>query len=427
MQSAPATALPSTLLVLKDGHVGSEWFAETLARQPGTRFIFEMGPCITSSLEGKMVFFGSSRRGCACTKEDCALFRTRTGSSAPCLDAPSRTQCRVLGGSHMSVTSERELQQWEHVLQNHSSATVLVQTRSNLVKWAWSFYRTGAMKRLRGNVPQARRERIHLREEANRSRSSAVKVDPVVLLRMVIAKQERSERLVAAARRLARHTGVRRERVLLYEAMQADMAGELRRLYAAMHVPFDERAHANVPSGSLLKHAPEDLSRAIANWDELTTAFRAHPCLHAMLVDTRRRVFDDCGDGMGFVHPDTGAPRGDPTAPCACSWRTPIVDADGNKLDDAAAKALSQTLDVVRGAQNTAALSEAHAPPSDGDGARAAPPADRAHEPPSVAAAGPCPPSSGGALPWTRAALLFGAGVGVGAGVVQVWGRSPRI
>ena len=43
--ASPTT--PQALVVLKDGHVGSEWFAEALQRQPSTRFIFEMGPCIT--------------------------------------------------------------------------------------------------------------------------------------------------------------------------------------------------------------------------------------------------------------------------------------------------------------------------------------------------------------------------------------------
>ena len=102
-----------------------------------------------------------------------------------------------------------------------------------------------------------------------------------------------------------------------------------------------------MPSGSLLKHAPEDLSRAIGNWDELTTAFRAYPCLNAMLLDTSRRIFDDCGDGMGFVSGETGGVASkaiDPTARCACSWRTPIVDTQGNVLDDASAKLLDRTL-----------------------------------------------------------------------------------
>ena len=348
--------LPRALLVLKDGHVGSEWFAESISRQPGTRFIFEMGPCTTGRLAGKLAFFSAERQGCACTREDCSMFRDEM-SKAPCLDAPSRTACRVLGGSLISMTSEREAAQWELVLRNQTTATILVQTRSNLVKWAWSFYRTGAMKRLRavetsnGHVAAPiPRQNIHLRDEtANRTHASPVRVDPVVLLRMVIAKQERSERLVATARRLARLTSQRRERVLLYEAMQADMQGELDRLYHAMDVPFERSAHESVPTGSLLKHAPEDLSQAIANWDEVDAAFKPYPCLHAMLVDTERRIFDDCGDGMGFTDearvPATGV---DPTLPCACSWRTPIVGDDGVPLDDAAAKALRTTRPATR-------------------------------------------------------------------------------
>ena len=268
---------PRTLLVLKDGHVGSEWFAEAVSRQPGTRFLFEMGPCITGSLPGKLAFFSQARRGCACSKEDCATFRGDI-TSAPCLDEPSRSSCHVLGGSHISMTSEKEAQQWEQALRNTTDLMIVVQTRSNLVKWAWSFYRTGAMKRLRQNASPTNvanaaaaaepisRERIHLRDEANRTISKPVHVDPMVLLRMIIAKQGRSERLVATGRRFARLTPARRERILLYEAMQADLQGELDRLYEAMKTPFSVQAHRTVPEGSLLKTAPEDLSRVIANW-----------------------------------------------------------------------------------------------------------------------------------------------------------------
>ena len=52
-------------------------------------------------------------------------------------------------------------------------------------------------------------------------------VDPWVLLRMIIAKQARSERLMLTARRFAVLTPQKRERVLLYEAMQADIQGEV--------------------------------------------------------------------------------------------------------------------------------------------------------------------------------------------------------
>ena len=343
-------AIPHSLLVLKDGHVGSEWFSESIARQPGTRFLFEMGACITNSLEGKRAFFGANRRGCACSKSDCAMFRTDAGIRAPCLDAPSRHQCHVLGGSLMSMASEREADHWSKILQNRTDITILVQTRSNLVKWAWSFYRTGAMKRLRGTDSILRRERIHLRAMLNRSRSApmhrAMHVDPGVLLRMIISKQERSRRLVEAARYFASMTTQRKERVLLYESMQADLAGELRKLYAAMNRPFHEDAHNLVPAGSLVKHAPEDLSTVIANWEQVEQTFRRFPCLHAMLVDTSRRIFDDCGDGMGYINPETGSARDvvDPTAPCACSWRTPIIGSDGELLDDNAARNLTRNM-----------------------------------------------------------------------------------
>mgnify|MGYP006093058789 CR=1 FL=1 len=356
--------MPASLLILKDGHVGSEWLTEMLTRQPGTHFLNEIGMCMGGSLASKRAFFGSARRACACGKDECAQFKGNTFGSAPCLSAPSRQVCRVLGGSIMSVT-DTEVRQWEAMLRNGSSdVLVVVQTRSNLVKWAWSFFRTGAMKRLRtptrGSATHATnaatsvgaaavgaptfKEQIHRREGdeasdatlADGSRSHGpVYVDPAVLLRMVVAKQARSERLLAVARQLARLTSHRRERVLLYESMQGDMASELRPVYAALGVTFDAAAHERVPSGvpPLRKHATEDLSKAISNWDELRTALRPFPCVHQMLVDTRRRVFDDCGAGSAALA--TGGDGGtDPSAPCACSWRTPIADANGSRLTD---------------------------------------------------------------------------------------------
>ena len=350
---------PVGLMVLKDGHVGSEWFAESVSRQPGTKFLFEMGPCITGSIESKLAFFASTRRGCTCTREDCSVFRGALGTKAPCLDAPSASACKVLGGSHMSMASEKEISQWEQVLRNGTDTLIVVQTRSNLVKWAWSFYRTGAMKRLRRRdmhqgtgspsaaaaasaVPPDGREKIHLREgdEADGARSSAaMRVDPWVLLRMIVAKQARSERLLATARRFAQLTPQRRERIVLYESMQADLQGELQRLYAAMRVPFNVAAHtqssitaAPAATPPLIKHASEDLSLAIANFGEVERAFAAFPCLHAMLLDTKRRVFDDCGTGDTGRAADAGA---DPDSACGCSWRTPILDANGTQIDEA--------------------------------------------------------------------------------------------
>lgn len=309
---------PRSLVVLKDGHVGSEWFAEAMQRQPATRFIFEMGPCITGSLPGKLAFV-TEKRGCACSKEDCQLFK-RDIQQAPCLDSPHARACNVLGGSHMSVAADSEVVQWQQALTNATGVTIVVQTRSNLVKWAWSFLRTGAshrflywqrQKQSNGSAAPRIKELNHLRSESNRSKEKAVRVEPAHLLRLVLAKQRRSERLLEIARKLAMQVGQRRERVVLYESLQTDMEGELRKLYRSMGVPFSVEAHRSVPRNSLLKHATEDLTRAISNWRELEGALRPYPCLLEMLHDKERRAFADCNGLRG--------------GRCACSWRTPIV------------------------------------------------------------------------------------------------------
>ena len=77
--------------------------------------------------------------------------------------------------------------------------------------------------------------------------------------------------------------------------MQADAADELRALYRAMALEFDEAAHLRVEEHALRKHAPEDLSRAIANWDELKAYFAPYPCLLDMLTEASPRVYDGCG------------------------------------------------------------------------------------------------------------------------------------
>ena len=190
------TASPVALVVLKDGHVGSEWFAEVLSRQPSTRFIFEMGACITGSLSSKIAYV-AERRGCACAKEDCQAFK-KDFEHAPCLDSPSARSCTVLGGSHLSFGSDSEVEQWHTALANSTGVFMVVQTRSNLVKWAWSFLRTGAAHRFsywnkqqqkqvqqqqpqaqqQGNASARYQEQNHLRFGGNRSRPRRIAVRP---------------------------------------------------------------------------------------------------------------------------------------------------------------------------------------------------------------------------------------------------------
>ena len=98
--------LPHSLLVLKDGHVGSEWFAEELSRQPATRFVFEMGSCTTGSMESKQAYM-IEKRGCSCNKDNCKKFRLNF-HSAPCFDQPSASTCRLVGASYLSVASPHE-------------------------------------------------------------------------------------------------------------------------------------------------------------------------------------------------------------------------------------------------------------------------------------------------------------------------------
>ena len=245
--------------------------------------------------------------------------------------------CRLLGHSHISVTTKGEAAQWEAALRNATpgTVTVLVQTRSNLMKWAWSFYRTGAMARLRrehnGTAPL--REINHLRDESNRSHAAPVVVQPAQLLRLAKAKQARSQRLIAAVHGFARVTGRPRARVLLYEAMQADAADELRALYRAMALEFDEAAHLRVEEHALRKHAPEDLSRAIANWDELD--FAPYPCLLDMLTEASPRVYDGCG--AQYSEGETPRPVGGMKGwRCECSWMTPIVPQEPSEAAAAA-------------------------------------------------------------------------------------------
>ncbi|KAL1514724.1 hypothetical protein AB1Y20_003811 [Prymnesium parvum] len=303
------------LLVLKDGHVGSEWFAEAIARQPGVSFIFEMGACITGNLAGKRLFL-QEKRGCGCSKEDCSSYR-RHIHHAPCVHQPNSSTCAVLGSSHISITSPTEVAQWEQVLRNSSAVLVLVQTRSNLVKWAWSFYRTGALRAVRTKLSldglrQATsepKEHIHLRNRSNFVPQQFV-VDPALLLRTVIAKQKRSELLIHTARKFARLVGQPEEHVLMYESMQLDLEGELERIFKRMNLPFDRVAHRQEEEGSLLKTTSEDLSRVMANWDEVHAAFSRFPCLLKMLTDKERRVFAGCDV--------IGGPE------CSCTWRTPI-------------------------------------------------------------------------------------------------------
>lgn len=289
------------LMVLKDGHVGSEWLAEVISRQPGTRFIFEMGSCITGNLIGKQIFV-QEKRGCACSKTNCSNYRTQI-DRAPCVNSPVSRSCALLGGSYLSVTPS-EMLQWEYVLQNSSDVTILVLLRSNLVKWAWSFYRTGAMRPFRlkvGRPPDKTSEKIHRRTETNESWRKMF-VDPTILLRTIVAKQMRSEKLLTVAQTLAHAAGQHQPYVLLYEQMQNNLEEEMKRLFRYLKLDFDVNAHNQFGENSLQKSTSEDLSQVVSNFHHLRTAFRRFPCLREMLTDTNRRIFDHFN----------------------CSWRTPI-------------------------------------------------------------------------------------------------------
>jgi len=121
----PLTSPPYVLLlVVKSGHVGSEWLAELVHKQRFGAFKHEANACVRSQDLVSGLITGAG----------CSKVSTRDNSSLP-----------LLGLSfNVGAFGESAIATWKAAL-NATPPTMPIMvvslTRTNTVKWAWSVYR----------------------------------------------------------------------------------------------------------------------------------------------------------------------------------------------------------------------------------------------------------------------------------------------
>ena len=121
----PSTSAPYVLLlVVKSGHVGSEWLAELVHKQRFGAFKHEANACVRSQQLVSGLITGAG----------CSKISIRDNSSLP-----------LMGLSfNVGQFSESAMETWKaalHATPPTVPIMVVSLTRTNTVKWAWSVYR----------------------------------------------------------------------------------------------------------------------------------------------------------------------------------------------------------------------------------------------------------------------------------------------
>lgn len=248
----PDATPPYSLLVLvKHGHVGSEWFASLVEKQPLAAFKHEANSCVRTA---DMILDLVTGGGCYRITQK-RLDPTHSNGPTPLLGLS-------LNIGAFSVPAQAE---WRAALGSTPATVPIIVaslTRTNAVKWAWSVYRTQLANQT--NHPHGAmswsRVRVDPAKFATYARGAA---------KDILEVRDRAETFARLLNRSVIH--------VTYEQLQRDAAAVMRRLFAAARVPFNETAHAAPEPGLVSKGAPEQLSQAISNLPEVM----AQPALQA--------------------------------------------------------------------------------------------------------------------------------------------------
>ena len=121
----PSTSAPYVLLlVVKSGHVGSEWFGELVNKQRFGAFKHEANACVRSQQLVSGLVTGAG----------CSKIPIRDNSSLP-----------LMGLSfNVGAFGENAIETWKaalHATPPTVPIMVVSLTRTNTIKWAWSVYR----------------------------------------------------------------------------------------------------------------------------------------------------------------------------------------------------------------------------------------------------------------------------------------------
>ena len=283
--------VPAPFVVVKGYHMGSKWFSTALNGVAGAAFFFEYEHCLRKlapqpgGLTGPEATLRYLRSSCGCADRCLGC-----NSSVPDLARPDDSgahnarnarlhaagkeyerHCMATGVSFAALGANY-MSHLGAIRQLEPRLSIVLHVRSNHVKHGLSF--------LRVSCP----------EQVNHAKVSAatvrMRVPADVLLALAVSTARAQAKVAEDARSAA---GGRVAFTLVYEAMQLDLDGEIRKLLLAIGVPA---AAAAVRVPTLIKAGGEDMREALANFDEVGRHFRPLPCLHSMLVARGPTVFE---------------------------------------------------------------------------------------------------------------------------------------
>eukprot|EP00320_Phaeocystis_rex_P013993 CAMPEP_0119083980 /NCGR_PEP_ID=MMETSP1178-20130426/127704_1 /TAXON_ID=33656 /ORGANISM="unid sp, Strain CCMP2000" /LENGTH=378 /DNA_ID=CAMNT_0007066901 /DNA_START=32 /DNA_END=1168 /DNA_ORIENTATION=+ len=301
-------------VVLKQGHAGSLWLHSLLNAQPGVLSYFEFDGCDKGSggdggggdddgdtkkaayLEGSISNVLS--QGCchapACSSVGHARFApagTGPDTAASFAYACMRLElcngrcqprpwpgCAAVGLQRKLNSNALRLLQPLFVGHTQPARLVLL-VRDNAVKHTFSSLRTRCREMNANHVRNASRLAATAR--------TRVQIPPPLLFGRAVMQLRQRTDLVQEAEALgaASGSGVH---VLVYERLQLDSRLEMAGLFRFLGLTtFNQSAVGS----TLLKAAPEALSRALANFSAHERLFGGWPCLHQMLISTEPRTF----------------------------------------------------------------------------------------------------------------------------------------
>ena len=300
-----STAQP--FLVIKGYHMGSAWFEEAFNKLPGCSFFFEYEHCLRdcraedSHLAPATLTASFLRESCgscsgtsratrcrACDRIPPPSGATRSCSYAQVDPAPPLGPCRAAGLS-FAATGPPYFQHISELQRLMPRLPVLVHVRSNFVKHSLSYLRQSCPGELNHATKHKERSALHVSPSKLLFRARTV----------ALAQLD----IIKTASKLAGGAPAYR---IVYEALQADLPGELRRVLLAVGVSLPDRPPSPPPPASapsappgatrgaqpMVKAGFDDLRSAIANFDQLDTALHGMRCVHEMLHEKTPRVFN---------------------------------------------------------------------------------------------------------------------------------------
>jgi len=164
--------------------------------------------------------------------------------------------------------------------------------RTNAAKWAWSLYRKQELEQVNHMYTSSM-------QGAPTKAGARVRVNVSEFVRVMVDMVHRHRKVQQDAVALAKLLNATTAAHLTYERLQVDSLNMVKHLFEVAGEPFSAEAHSG--GTGIVKAAPEDLSLAIENVDEL----RAHPsiassCYQSMFVPIAKEMLP-CDGGPPWL------------------------------------------------------------------------------------------------------------------------------